>query len=92
MTRSNTSPGRSGADEKSDRLARNQETAEQPEHPLNRIIGIGDEASDRLVISTTDIHLLRRIGEAVERAYDGTLDEHFDAEGYFVRVNWHRDE
>jgi hypothetical protein len=74
------------------RLARNQETAEQPEHPLNRIIGIEDEAPDRLVISTTDIHLPRRIGEAVERAYDGTLDEHFDAEGYFVRVNWHRDE
>jgi hypothetical protein len=38
--------------------------------------------------NTTDIHLPRRIGEAVKRAFHGTLDEHFDEGGYFVRVNW----
>ncbi len=74
------------------RLARNQEEAERPEHPLNRIMGIEDEVSDRLVISTTDIHLPRRIGKAMTRAYHGNLTEHFDEAGYFIRVNWHRDE
>lgn len=74
------------------RLARRQEEAERPEHPLNRIMGIEDEAPDRLIISTTDIHLPRRIGEAVARAYHGEVNEQFAEDEYFVRVNWHRDE
>jgi hypothetical protein len=73
-------------------LAHNQEKAEKPEHPLNRIMSIEEEAPDRLVISTTDIHLPRRIGVAIARAYHGTLSEHFDEGGYFMRMNWHRAE
>jgi len=73
-------------------LAKNQENAERPEHPLNRIISIESEGPDRVVISTTDIHLPRRIGRAMSRAYHGEMNEHFDENGYFVRVNWHRDE
>ena len=69
-------------------LARNEEAAEKGEHPLNRIISI--EATDEgLVISTTDIHLPRRIGEALKRAFHGELAMHFDEAGYFVRVDWH---
>lgn len=37
-------------------------------------------------MNTTDIHLPRRVGEAVERAYSGTLKTHFDEGNYFVRV------
>jgi NMD protein affecting ribosome stability and mRNA decay len=69
------------------RLARHQEEAESGEHPLNRIMTI-DEDADGIVINTTDIHLPRRIGEAVERAFHGNLNEVFDEGGYFVRVNW----
>jgi hypothetical protein len=69
------------------RLARHQEEAEKGEHPLNRIITI-DEDADGIVINTTDIHLPRRIGEAVERAFHGNLNVVFDESGYFVRVNW----
>jgi hypothetical protein len=68
-------------------LVRHQEEAEKKEHPLNRVMSI-EEAPDRLVINTTDIHLPRRIGEAVKRAFHGKLDIHFDEQGYFVRVNW----
>jgi hypothetical protein len=69
-------------------LARNEEAAEKSEHPLNRIISI--EATDEgLVISTTDIHLPRRIGEALKRAFHGELAMHFDEAGYFVRIDWH---
>jgi hypothetical protein len=67
-------------------LARHQEEAERAEHPLNRIMGI-DEGTDQIVIHTTDIHLPRRIGEAIERAYKGDLRIHFDESGYFVRVD-----
>jgi NMD protein affecting ribosome stability and mRNA decay len=69
------------------RLARHQEETEKSEHPLNRIITIEEDASG-IVINTTDIHLPRRIGEAVERAFHGSLNENFDEGGYFVRVNW----
>jgi hypothetical protein len=68
-------------------LARNEEAAEKGEHPLNRIVDIG-ETDEGLVISTTDIHLPRRMGEALKRAHRGELTMHFDEEGYFVRVNW----
>jgi hypothetical protein len=71
-------------------LARHQEEAEKTEHPLNRIINI-EESPDRIVINTTDIHLPRRVGEAIERAFHGKLERHFDEHGYFVRVNWRRD-
>jgi len=68
-------------------LARNEESAEKGEHPLNRIVDIA-ETDEGLVISTTDIHLPRRIGEALKRAHHGDLTMHFDEAGYFVRVDW----
>ena|SRR5215469_9907855 len=68
-------------------LARHQEEAEKSEHPLNRIISV-DEEAEGIVIYTPDIHLPRRIGEAAKRAFHGTLQEHFDKGGYFVRIDW----
>lgn len=73
------------------RLARHQEEAEKTEHPLNRIMAIEHQEPDRFEISTTDIHLPRRIGDAMRRTYQGEITEHFDEGGYFVRVDWHRD-
>jgi hypothetical protein len=68
-------------------LARHQEEAEKREHPLNRIISVDEEAQG-ILIHTTDIHLPRRIGAAAKHAFHGTLDEHFEEGGYFVRVDW----
>ena len=68
-------------------LARHQEAAEKQEHPLNRIIAIEDKP-DAIVISTTDIHLPRRIGEAIKHAYHGELAVHYEEDGYFVRLDW----
>jgi hypothetical protein len=71
-------------------LARNQEAFEKSQHPLNRIMKV-ESAEDRVVITTTDIHLPRRIAEALESAFDGALQFHYDEDGYFVRIDWHRD-
>ena len=71
-------------------LARHQEEAENKEHPLNRIISIEEDASG-IVINTTDIHLPRRIGEAIKRAFHGQIEDSFEKDGYFVRVNWTRE-
>jgi hypothetical protein len=70
-------------------LARHQEAAEKNEHPLNRIIGIEEDA-DGISIETSDIHLPRRIGEAVERSWHGKLTIDYEEDGYFVRVDWNR--
>jgi hypothetical protein len=69
-------------------LTRNLEEAEKAEHPLNRIMAIDHKTPERIVITTTDIHLPRRIGEAVRRAFHGDLKTHYDSENYFVRVEW----
>lgn len=71
-------------------LVQHQEEAEKREHPLNRIMAIEREG-DALVVKTTDIHLPRRIGDALKRAFHGKIDSHYDEQGYFVRVNWRHD-
>jgi hypothetical protein len=42
------------------------------------------------VISTTDTHLPRRIGESLHHAYQGALGVHYDEGEQFVRVIWSR--
>ncbi len=71
-------------------LVRNQEGLEKGERPLHRIMTI-EEAPGQVVVSTTDIHLPRRIGEAVQSAFNGTLDFRYEEEAYFLRVNWTRE-
>lgn len=71
-------------------LARHEEGLENGEHPLHRIMAVEHE-DGALVIKTTDIHLPRRIGEAVDRAYNGTLDFHYEEEAYLLRVAWSRE-
>ena len=71
-------------------LVRNTQEKQNAEHPLSRIIDIV-ERDDATVVTTTDIHLPRRVGHALEHAYKGKLDLHYNDEEYFVRVLWHRD-
>ena len=70
-------------------LARHQEALEKGEHPLHRIMDITAE-KDGLVVTTTDIHLPRRIGEALRHAYQGELTFHYEEEAYRLRVYWTR--
>lgn len=70
-------------------LVHNHEAREKAEHPLQRIISI-EEHDDDLMITTTDIHLARGIGEALEHAYKGTLDYHYLNDEYLLRVRWER--
>jgi len=73
-------------------LARNQEDLEKGEHPLHRIMAMSELPEDRaVVVTTTDIHLPRRIGEAVHHAYQGDFDFRYDDEGYFLRASWSRE-
>jgi len=71
------------------RLVRHIEKAEHAQHPLHRIMAIRG-AADSATITTTDIHLPRRIGHALESTWGGTLDTHYDEAGYFARIAWER--
>lgn len=70
-------------------LIRNVEKREKPEHPLKRIMVIVDEDGG-VMVSTTDIHLAHGIGEALHRAYKGTLDSHYNRAEKLLRVRWSR--
>jgi hypothetical protein len=71
-------------------LVRNVEEAEKGQHPLQRLMAI-EQNEDSIVITTTGIHLPRRLGHALEHAYKGQLDTHYDKRGHFVRMVWTRD-
>src|SRR5262249_23848403 len=72
-------------------LMRNVQTEQNAEHPLSRIIDVS-RSNGVTVVTTTDIHLPRRLGHALERAFKGFLDVHYNEAEYFVRVRWHRDD
>lgn len=71
-------------------LVRHIEKCEMAEHPLHRIMKIAQRRGS-IEISTTDIHLPRRVGEALHRAHKGRLYIHYCDETCFVRVNWTRE-
>lgn len=70
-------------------LARHVEEREKKEHALKRIMALEREA-DAIVVTTTDEHLARGIGEAVHHAYQGELDYRFSETENVLRVNWKR--
>jgi len=70
-------------------LARNAGERAKAEHPLKRIIGI-EERDGRIVITTTDPHLARGIGEALHHAYNGELDFRYADDTELLRVSWKR--
>ena len=70
-------------------LVRGCEAAEKAGHPLERIMKVADDTGGVLV-TTTGVHLARRIGDALEGAYKGTLEFHYNKEEQLLRVSWSR--
>ena len=70
-------------------LVRHEAESERSEHPMNRIMEL-EEHPDRAVVTTTDIHTPHRIGNALERAYQGELDTRYGDDEYSIRVTWRR--
>jgi len=70
-------------------LVRNLEQKEKDKHPLQRIMRIADEAG-AVLVTTTDSHLARDIGEALRHAYQGELELHYNPGDNLARVHWKR--
>jgi NMD protein affecting ribosome stability and mRNA decay len=72
------------------RRLRRCEAAESKAHPLQRIIAVTREGVD-LVVTTTDSHLARRLGEALEKSFKGEAAYHYGKDDNLLRVDWRRD-
>lgn len=71
------------------RLIQHRAEHERNEHPLKRIIAI-DIQENAMLVTTTETHLARGIGEAIHQAYLGKLKvSHVSGEN-LVRVHWTR--
>ncbi len=68
-------------------LIRNHEEHERAEHPLKRIMDM-EIQNGGVLVTTTDIHLARGIGEAVHHAYQGDLEYHYNPAENLLRVHW----
>jgi hypothetical protein len=71
-------------------LVRNVEAREKSEHALQRIIKLFEQPN-RVEITTTDSHLARALGEAVQRAHRGELKIDYAPEDDLARVSWSRE-
>jgi hypothetical protein len=67
----------------------NIEESEKHRHPLERIIAF-EPGSERLRITTTGVHLARRIGEGLRRSCKGELSLTYAYHEHSVRVQWNR--
>lgn len=68
-------------------LVANEAEAERGEHPLNRVMSTEDRGTE-IMISTTDNHLPRRIGKAIEHAFGGKLQVRQEPGAPVVHVTW----
>ncbi|MDD4928984.1 MAG: BCAM0308 family protein [Gallionella sp.] len=68
-------------------LIHNYEKHERAEHPLKRIMAV-EEKDGGTLVTTTDIHLARGMGEALHKAYQGELEFHYNAGQNLLRVHW----
>ncbi len=70
-------------------LVRNHEARVKAEHALERIMAI-EEHADHVMITTTDVHLARGLGDALHHAHQGELKCHYNDDETLVRVHWQR--
>jgi hypothetical protein len=68
-------------------LLRHEESRAKSQHPLDRVVEVA-HSPERITVTTTDIHLPRRIGVAMKRAYRGQLAIEYAKGAYEVRVRW----
>lgn len=69
------------------RLLRHSEAQAVRTHPLQQILAV-TESDEGLDIATSDVHLARRLGSALHRAFHGSLEVQYLEDEPFVRVNW----
>jgi NMD protein affecting ribosome stability and mRNA decay len=70
-------------------LIKNTERIENKQHPLERIMSLKLDKY-KAILTTTGIHLARRIGEALFRSYQGEFNFQYAEGDRSIRVSWER--
>lgn len=70
-------------------LIHNHVERERSMHPLKRIMQSQKE-EESVVVTFTDAHLTRGVGDAIYKAYGGELDIQYTKDDIMLRVNWSR--
>jgi hypothetical protein len=70
-------------------LIQNIENQEKSVRPLERIMS-NQTFTHETIIKTTGIHIARRIGEALARAYKGDFEFNYADGSDYIEVNWQR--
>jgi len=70
-------------------LIQNEEKRAMAANPLERLIDIVSEEGN-LVVHTTNEKLAQRLGRALHRAYDGSVEYKWSADNKLARVTWIR--
>jgi len=70
-------------------LMKNEAEYARSKHPLHRIMEIRQQ-NGIVTITTTDVHLARRLGDAVKNAYKGELQLNYQEAKSLMRVTWCR--
>ena len=71
-------------------LVRNVAQAEKNERPMERIMFINRKDGGATLITTTGVHIARRLGESLKRSYQGDLKVDYKDGEKGVRVSWSR--
>jgi hypothetical protein len=74
-----------------ERLLRNEASRAAEDNPLGRITRVDRPAPDRLTVRTTTEHLAKRLGQALHKAFRGTVRYGFSHENKFAHVTWSRE-
>ena len=72
-------------------LLRNEAARAAEDNPLARVLEWKQGGGHKLTVTTTTEHLAQRLGHALEKAFDGTVQYDFSHENKLARVNWLRD-
>lgn len=70
-------------------LVRNVAEAEKNKRPLERVMAIRRDGETTL-ITTTGVHIARRLGHSLKRSYQGDLQVNYKDGEKRVRVSWFR--
>ena len=74
-----------------EQLLRNEAKRAAADNPLARIMELKPGDGHKLTVSTTTEHLAQRLGQALEKAFDGSVHYDFSHENKLARVTWRRD-
>lgn len=72
-------------------MIRNVEQQHKAGHPMERILRVVEGSNNCAMVETTGVRLARRIGETLQRAYQGDYDFQYNKNDDRIRVYWQRD-